>query len=128
MAKPKILVIGNILDNSGYGKALRIMVDDFRRFANVKCFYVNRGDKIAPNVEFYKQFLTNQVDGYDGYFVKVDIDGLWPNKKLTYFYAHEFEELPNKAEKIKDCKNSTEHDKCTYKASTALSLLGCHSY
>ncbi len=93
MSKPKILLITNLLDNTGYGKLGRMILDDFKRFADVKVLYLRRGGPQISNKNDYTDCLTKDIKGFNGYLTLIDAMGYYPDKKISYFLTYEFDQL-----------------------------------
>lgn len=120
-----ILIIGNALENTGFGKSVRLIARDFERFVNVSLLYINRG---APIVDVFRQeysdILTTKVKRYDGYLLVVDTLGIVPHKQISVFVPHEFEEIPDSIKHL-----SQSHCAITYtqRISDLFKQYGIHS-
>lgn len=121
MENSKILFIGNVLENTGYSLADRYFIRDLSRFSTVKIFHTPITFRRLNNPSEWMNLLTKDVNNYNGYIVCCPITLLFPHKKFSFFWLHDYLEFPiSTVQKINDVKNAFLPSK---KQKEALSLL-----
>ena len=104
--RQKILIISDFLDASFHGKTSRMIIDDFRRFIDVKCFQLQHSNLQIPDITPYEHLLVKNIseDDYDGIFVMCDLSRLWANEKFTYLYRNLTKPTEHNIDKLNKCK------------------------